>query len=269
MTCRGCHNRLRLPVGTSGHCNPCYLAERVQRVVQTRYPPAKAEELTHYLAKVLNTLEADTEAFESGRTSGVVDIEGYLVEVRKVEKAKLPPKLAAGAHPGERDPRASSASGAKKEKEPEATNTPENPSRHRRRRREEKTKSRSRSRRRERKKVKKEPTPEPEEEEVATQEEAEVEEAEAEAEVETEEKDDEDIESPRNDEASPDTEVAIRCRGVLVHHPGHHRDTVIDDLNRRRSGKESCKHIIRGQTLGYSEPGRRPKGKGKGKWRRK
>ena len=179
----------------------------------TRYPPAKAEELTHYLAKVLNTLEADTEAFESDRTSGVVDIEGYLVEVRKVEKTKLPPKLAAGVHPGERDPRASSASGAKKDKEPEVNSTPDNPSKHRRRRREDKTRSRSRSRRRERKKVKKEPTPEPEEE-VATEEEAEVEEAEAEAEVETDEKDEEVIESPRNDEASPDTEVARDPEGA-------------------------------------------------------
>ena len=136
-----------------------------------------------------------------------------MVEVRKLEKTKLPPKLAVGftlvseilVH----HPRA----GQRRHKEPEDNSTPDNPSKHRRRRREEKARSRSRSRRRERKKVKKEPTPEPEEE-VATEEEAEVEEAEAEAEVETDEKDEEVIESPRNDEASPDMEVARDPEGA-------------------------------------------------------
>lgn len=230
-------------------------------------------------------MEADTEAFESDRTSGVVDIEGYLVQVRKVDKDKLPPKLAAGVHPGEQDPRAASASSAPKEKEPDAS-SPDKQSKHRRRRREEKAKSRSRSRRRDRKKVKKEPTPEPEEEEVEEQEEAEAEADEAEAEVEPEEKEDELNDTRHNDEVSPNTEVARDPKGAGLRKvpakpsarkplprrprtpsrsPPGYRD------QRQQTGKKwkGVKHIIRGQALGYSDPGRRPKGKGKGKWHRK
>ena len=89
MSCKGCNNRLRLAVGTSGQCNACYLATRIERVVITRYPPAKAEELTHFLAKVLNTLEADSEAFEADKTAGVVDQNGYLVSGVRTARASL------------------------------------------------------------------------------------------------------------------------------------------------------------------------------------
>ena len=70
VACLGC--RLELPVGTSGYCDPCYLAGKVSKVVNHRYPTSKARELTHLLAKVLTTLESDCEHFEADRASGAV-----------------------------------------------------------------------------------------------------------------------------------------------------------------------------------------------------
>ena len=47
------------------------------------------------MAKVLHTLEEDSEAFERDRAAGVVDIEGYLVTVSQKEaKAAVPEPLA-------------------------------------------------------------------------------------------------------------------------------------------------------------------------------
>ena len=272
-------------MGTSGRCNACYLVDRIHRVVETRYPPAKAEELTHFLAKVLHTLEADTETFEADRTSGLVDIEGYLVEVRKVDKTALSPKLSAGVHPGKQDPKASSAAPSKGAKQVESGGVSENPGKQRRRRREDKTRSRSRSRRREKKKVKKEPTPEPEEP-VAAEAEIEEEEAEADVEAEAEVKDEEVEDTPHDDEVSPDTEVARDPKAAGLRQvppkpsarkplPRRPRTPSRSPPGYRGGGSQPAKkwkgikHIIRGQALGYSDYGRRPKGKGKGKWRRK
>ena len=283
--CKGCFNRLGQAVGTSGHCNPCYLATRIERVVLTRYPPAKAAELTHYLAKVLNNLEADTEAFETDKTSGVVDQQGYLIE-KKDTKVRPPLQLAAGEHPGDQHPQAASA-GVKKEKQAEAeVGTPGSSSRHRRRRREEKGKSRSRSRRRDRRKTKKEATPEPEQE-VATEPEEEQEEAAIEAEVETEENEEVSEEpSQQDDDVSPDTEVARDPEGAGLRKvppkpsarkplPRRPRTPSRSPPGYRGRQQEptkkwkGVKHIIRGQTLGYSSKGRPCKGKGKGKWHRR
>lgn len=231
------------------------------------------------MAKVLHTLEEDSEAFEEDRTSGVVDIEGYLVEVRKKEPhPALPDKLAAGVHPGVRDPAAGPAT-AKKEKKEQEEGRP------RRRRREEKPKSRSRSRRRERKKPKKEPTPEPVKE-VETEQEEPIEEAEVEAEVESEEKDEEVNEGSQDDVPSPDTEVARDPEGAglrkvppkpsarkpLPRRPRTPSRSPPGYQGYRQDGPKKwkgVKHIIRGQTLGYSSHGRPQKGKGKGKWHRR
>ena len=255
--CKGCNNRLGLPVGTSGHCNPCYLATRIERVVLTRYPPAKAEELTHYLAKVLNTLEADSEAFEADKTSGVVDQQGYLLAEKKDAKARTSQQLAAGVHPGEQHPQAASARVKKEKQEATEAGTPGSSSRHRRRRREDKERSKSRSRRRDRRKAKKEPTPEPEQE-VATEPEAEQEEAEIEAEVESEENEEVSEEpSQHDDDVSPDTEVArdpqvrdlgkfhqshqpeSHYRGGRALHRDRHQDIVDDNRSLQRSGRVS------------------------------
>ena len=282
--CKGCFNRLGQPVGTSGRCNPCYLATRIERVVLTRYPPSKAAELTHYLAKVLHNLEADTEAFESDKTSGIVDQSGYLIE-KKETKAKPTQQVAAGEHPGDSHPQAASA-GVKKERQEETeTGTPGSSTRHRRRRREDKGTSRSRSRRRERRKTKREPTPEPVPE-VATEQEEVHEEAEEEAEFETEENEELSEGPSQHDDVSPDTEVARDPEGAGLRKvppkpsarkplPRRPRTPSRSPPGFRGRQQESTKkwkgvkHIIRGQTLGYSSKGRPPKGKGKGKWHRR
>ena len=281
MACKGCNNRLRLAVGTSGRCNACYLATRIDRVVVTRYPAAKAEELTHFLAKVLNTLETDSEAFEADKTAGVVDQDGYLLSGDKGSKGKVAASLAAGVHPGGSHPEAGSAVVKKESKESEEAVTPGSSSRHRRRRREDKPRSRSRSRRRDRKKPKKEPSPPPAEE-VGTEPEEEVEEAEAEEAEEAEEFEDD----QHDDVVSPDTEVARDPEGAGLRKvppkPSARKPLPRRPRTPSRSppgyrGQQQApakkwkgvKHIIRGQTLGYSNKGRPPKGKGKGKWHRR
>ena len=283
--CKSCHNRLGLAAGTSGLCNPCYLATRIERLVVTRYPPSKASELIHFLAKTLHTLEADTEAFEADKTAGVVDQQGYLIE-KKDTKAGASQKFAAGVHPGKEDPAAASAGVKKDKKEESEAATPGSSTRHRRRRRDEKDKSRSRSRKRERRKAKKEPTPEPVKEEVVEEEE-EVEEPENEAEVESE-PDEEASEDPsqHDDGVSPDTEVARDPEGAglrkvppkpsarkpLPRRPRTPSRSPPGYRGRQPEGTKKwkgVKHIIRGQALGYSNKGRPPKGKGKGKWHRR
>ena len=202
-----------------------------------------------------------------------------------MDKATLPPKLSAGVHPGQRDPQASSAAPNKATKEVETGGASENPGKQRRRRREDKARSRTRSRRRERKKAKKEPTPEPEEL-VATEAEVEEEEADAEGEAEAEVKDEEVEVTPHDDEASPDTEVARDPEGAGLRKvppkpsarkplprrprtPSRSPPGFRDRRPQPAKKWKGVKHIIRGQTLGYSDYGRRLKGKGKGKWRRK
>ena len=231
------------------------------------------------MAKVLHTLEEDSEAFERDRAAGVVDIEGYLVTVSQKEaKAAVPEPLAAGVHPGKQDPEAGPAVVKKEKKEGEE-------GRHRRRRREEKTRSRSKSRRRERKKQRKEPTPEPVEE-VKTEAEEPFEEAEYEAEVETDENDEEIDDESHHDVESPDAEVARDPEGAglrkvppkpsarkpLPRRPRTPSRSPPGYRGRQQDGPKKwkgVKHIIRGQALGYSSKGRQPKGKGKGKWHRK
>ena len=164
MTCRDCHSRLELPIGSSGCCDPCYLSSKVKKVVATRYPASKGKELISYLAKVLTTLERDCEVFESDRTAGTVDSRGYLIQDKKSPKAtekkegdKTPKAaVAAGVHPGKASPTAGPSTAVKEEisdtskgKKPTPTRSP---SRHRRRRR-------SRSRRRERKQSRGSPSP--------------------------------------------------------------------------------------------------------------
>ena len=285
MSCKGCNNRLRLAVGTPGQCNACYLATRIERVVITRYPPAKAEELTHFLAKVLNTLEADSEAFEADKTAGVVDQNGYLVSGGQDSKSKPAAPLAAGVHPGGSHPEAGSAVVKKEKQDSEEAVTPGPTSRHRRRRREDKARSRSRSRRRDRKKPKKEPSPVPEEE-VEAEPEEELDDAEDEEAVETDEKEDDDEVASHHDEVSPDTEVARDPEGAglrkvppkpsarkpLPRRPRTPSRSPPGYRGHRQDGPKKwkgVKHIIRGQTLGYSSKGRPPKGKGKGKWHRR
>ena len=138
MTCRGCHSRLELPVGSSGFCDCCYLVVRAERVVFTRYPSSKAGELCSYLAKVVTTLESDGEAFEADRTAGLVDWKGYIIVQEKEGKTRVKTAYESGEHPGERHPAAAPARAYK-------------PRQHSRRRREERDRTRSRSRRRERK----------------------------------------------------------------------------------------------------------------------
>ena len=87
---------MELPVGTSGRCDPCYLAKKIQTVVSNRYPTAKSRELISYLAQVLTTLESDCELFEADRTAGLVDAQGYLV-VKKSDK----PQVSSGKEGGE------------------------------------------------------------------------------------------------------------------------------------------------------------------------
>ena len=123
--CKGCNNRLGLPVGTSGHCNPCYLATRIERVGLTRYPPAKAEELTHFLAKVLNTLEADSEAFEADKTAGCGRSTGVFARGEEGREGQVASQqLAAGVHPGEQHPQAASARVKKEKQEESEAGTP-------------------------------------------------------------------------------------------------------------------------------------------------
>ena len=201
MACRGCHSRLELAVGTSGYC---YLAGKVAKVVNHRYPTAKARELTHLLAKVLATLESDCELFEADRASGLVDAQGYLVEQKKavkedVEKkaTKSPTKgeAVAGEHPGKEHPSAGPSTAVKEEIEgtkKSKSSRARSRSRHRRR-------QRSRSRRRESKKSRGTPSP------VVVEEQAEVVGTEPEGNDEVEEPEGEEEEAP--EDGSQDEEV--------------------------------------------------------------
>ena len=124
MSCSGCYNRLELPVGTSGRCDPCYLAKKIQTVVSNRYPTAKSRELISYLAQVLTTLESDCELFEADRTAGLVDAQGYLVvkksgkpRVKKEEKPEEKAGPVSGEHPGHEDPAARPSRSEKEESE--------------------------------------------------------------------------------------------------------------------------------------------------------
>ena len=164
MTCRGCHNRLELPVGTSGSCDPCYLSGKIKQVVATRYPTSKARELTSYLAKVLTTLERDCEVFETDRTAGIVDARGFLIQEKKGSKATEDQEAgntakaaaATGVHPGKASPTAGPSTAVKEECNDTGKDRKPTPARstskHRRRRR-------SRSRRREKRQSRGSPSP--------------------------------------------------------------------------------------------------------------
>ena len=272
VACRGCHSRLELPVGTSGYCDPCYLAGKVTKVVNHRYPTSKAKELTHLLAKVLTTLESDCELFEADRASGVVDAQGYLIEQKKPvkeeenkkdTKSSAKAESVAGEHPGKEHPSAGPSMAVKEESEgnegtrKSKSSRARSTSRHRRRRR-------SRSRRRESKKTRGSPSP------VVVEEQAEV--------VGTEPEDNEDFEELEGEEEEPprsriDDEVEQnpkkfelrqtakpssrkplprRPRAPSVSPPGYHsRDPA--PLKRWKGWQ----HVYRGQQ-------RQAKGKGKG-----
>ena len=270
MSCRGCHSRLELGVGSSGFCDPCYLAGKVLKVVYTRYPTSKARELTSYLAKVLSTLEADCELFEADRTAGIVDAQGYLIEAKKpdklpakqVEKAPGQAALASGEHPGTENAAARPSKAVKEEiKEPsKRKRSPSVQSRSRRRR-----KRRSQSRKEEKKRSRGSPSPvvvEEQAEVVGTEPEAEEEveplEEEEEELQEPEDQDDEVIRNPQKFElrqtAKPSSRKPLprRPRTPSVSPPGYH--------SREPAPIKRWKgwaHVYRGQE-------RQSKGKGKG-----
>ena len=100
------------------------------------------------------------------------------------------------------------------------------------------------------------------------------------------EKEDDDEVASHHDEVSPDTEVARDPEGAglrkvppkpsarkpLPRRPRTPSRSPPGYRGHRQDGPKKwkgVKHIIRGQTLGYSSKGRPPKGKGKGKWHRR
>ena len=262
MACKGCHSRLELQPGISGYCDPCYLATRIEKLVFTRYPPCKARELTHFLAKTLGILEKDTEDFESDRTVGLVDPKGYLVEASKEAKDRAPGAYEAGIHTGKKHPESSAAS-TKKEQESNEDEVKEGVSSRRRRRRgdrersrsqsrrrekkkergkgTEKVKERSRSRWRERKKKQEEASP-IEAEEVGTEPEPSPEKASQEEEIEQEENKEELEKELQTDDLGPNAEVApleSHFPGDRERHQGH-RQAIEDDHKREaKSGRVS------------------------------
>ena len=61
--CGSCHGRLRLAAGSSGLCNPCFLAARIQKLVSTRVPAHSGDRLFHYLRGVVDHIEGACERF--------------------------------------------------------------------------------------------------------------------------------------------------------------------------------------------------------------
>lgn len=256
-------------MGTSGNCDPCYLANKISKVVNHRYPTSKAKELTHLLAKVLTTLESDCELFEADRASGVVDAQGYLVEEKKAVKeevkkeTKSPTKVesVSGEHPGKEHPSAGPSRADKGRKEDTHKSKPTRArSRSKLRRR-----HRSRSRRRESRKSRGTPSP------VVVEEQAEVVGTEPEEDGEIEEPEGEEEEPPENGSQDDEVEqnpkkfelrqtakpssrkpLPRRPRTPSVSPPGYHsRDPA--PIKRWKGWQ----HVYRGQE-------RQAKGKGKG-----
>ena len=276
MTCKGCHCRLELRPGISGYCDPCYLATRIEKLVFTRYPPCKASELTHFLAKTLGVLEKDTEEFESDRTAGLVDPKGYLVDTSKGAKDRAPGAYEAGIHTGEKNPESSAAS-SKKEQESNEDEIKEKPSSRRRRRRGERERSRSRSQRKEKRKERGEGSPEKEKERSRSRRREGKKKQEVASPIEEEEVGTEPEPSPekgRDPERAGLRKVPAKpsARKPLPRRPRTPSRSPPGYRGRSHEGGKKwkgVKHIIRSQTLGYSSKGRSSKGKGKGKWHRR
>lgn len=289
-TCRGCHGRLKLPAGSSGFCNPCFLAVRVEKLVFTRVPPDSADRLFNYLRGVVDNIENACERFEADRTASLVTEGGAPIPGKSRDSVKSqtgPDPFKSGEHQGRHDPDAGSAAvkvkkehEGDKEKEPVEDAKPSKADRERSRRRRRRTRSKSRRersstrRRASKEEAKKDrgKSPVKEEEELVQGSPIEVEDDE---EIPWEE---EDYDSPpevKDDDESDRKYSFTRtakpsARKPLPRRPrtpSHSPPRYYQEESQRPPRWKGYKHVLRGQY--YSNRGSgHGKGKGKG-WRRK
>ena len=254
--CKGCNNRLRKPVGSSGFCDPCYLIVRLERLVFTRCPPHSADELVQYLKKINETVESACEKFEADRTAGYVDLYGAPVSATGGDKQAVykgagagPRPFEEGVHKGGKDKEAApSQSPVRREKDTESgkeslvepkEETPRKKDRSRRRRKSRTRSHRSRSRRRSKKEeLKRRLRTSPEV-----------------------------VKDDRESDAKPSARKPLPRRPWTPSHspPGYHDQDQRDENKPKRW--KGYKHVLRGQ---YYAPHGSGRGKGGGKrWRRK